>query len=199
MAFPRVATETERRGHKYPEPRAREPMASTRAWWQLRRVKHRDAIALCAVSAAFLLAGEFTAPIFGEVYAAHLAPFLDRPTEFVLRTVLAIFAFTTAFGAVLVLCGGWYFLQGRVPRGRFLLGVGLGFTGLTLASKLAYWTLAQGSPFPYLLGLASTLTGIGVLIGVAAHTLMGQYALLLKKRVRGVWRRWRRARRPYRS
>src|SRR3989337_387016 len=99
MAFPRVATETERRGHKYPEPRAREPMASTRAWGQRRRVKHRDAIALCAVSAAFLLAGELTAPIFGEVYATHLAPFLDRPTEFVLRTVLAIFAFTTPFGA----------------------------------------------------------------------------------------------------
>src|SRR3972149_11860941 len=126
MAFPRVATETERRGHKYPEPRAREPMASTRAWWQLRRVKHRDAIALCAVSAAFLLAGEFTAPIFGEVYAAPLAPFLDRPTEFVLRTVPARFAFTTAFGAVLVLCGGGGFLHGGGPRGRVPLRAGPG-------------------------------------------------------------------------
>src|SRR3972149_1531016 len=106
MAFPRVATETEWRRPKYPEPRARETMASTRAWWQLRRVKHRDAIALCAVSAAFLLAGEFTAPIFGEGYAAHLAPFLDRPTEVVLRTGLAIFPFTTAFGAGPLLCGG---------------------------------------------------------------------------------------------
>lgn len=174
-------------------------MTSPRAWWQRRRVKHRDAVALCVLSAAFLLAGELTVPILREVYTDQLAPFLDRPVEFVLRAALALFAFTTAFGAVLVLVGGWYFLTGRVPRGRFLVGLGLGLTGLSLASKVAYWTLVSGSPIPYLATLASTLTGIGVIIGVVAHTVMGQYALLVKKRVRTLLRRRRRSRRPYRS
>src|SRR3990170_3989757 len=110
-------------------------MASRRAWWQRRRVKHRD------------------------IWAKHLTPYLVNPPEFVLRATLALFAFTTAFGAVLVLTGGWFFLRGNIPRGRFLVGLG---------------------------------------VGVGAHMAMGRYALVLKKRVGAVWRRWRRPRRTAR-
>ncbi|HEV8595511.1 MAG TPA: hypothetical protein VGR51_08285, partial [Thermoplasmata archaeon] len=67
---------------------------------------------------------------------------------------------------------------------------------LTLVSKLAYATLVYGTPLAYLVPLATSLTGIGMLFGVGAHTAMGQYALLIKKRVRTMWRRWRRAHQP---
>ncbi len=173
-------------------------MTSRRAWWQRRRVKHRDAVVLCVLSSAFLLAGELTAPLLRDIWAKHLTPYLVNPPEFVLRATLALFAFTTAFGAVLVLTGGWFFLRGNIPRGRFLVGLGVGVTGLSLVSKLAYWTLVSGAPWTYLWTLASTLTGIGVLLGVGAHMAMGRYALVLKKRVGAVWRRWRRPRRTAR-
>jgi len=173
-------------------------MARARSWWRMRRIKHRDAVALSVLSASFLLAGELANPVLLGIYERYLVPVLDRPALLALYTVLALFAFTTAFGVVLVLVGGWYFLQGRIPRGRFVLGLGVGLTSLSLLSRLAYHTLVTGSPVPFLLFLTTSFTGIGVLFGVAAHTLMGRYALFVKKRARDAWRRWRRSRRPSR-
>lgn len=170
-------------------------MGKPRPWWRQRRVKHRDAVILCVVSSAFLLAGEIANPVLASLYASFLQPALGEPAVFAFRVLLVFFGFTTAFGAVLVLTGGWYFLRGRVSRGRALLGLGVGVTSLSLLSRLAYYTLVFGSPVPYLVPLATTLTGAGVLFGTAAHTVMGQYALLLKKQAWAAWRRWRRARR----
>ena len=96
-------------------------MRPPKPWWQLTRIKHRDAIALCVLSAALLL-----------------------------------------------------------------------------VSRIAYATLVFGTPMAYLIPLATSLTGVGLLAGAVAHTLMGQYALLAKKRMAVVWRRWRRARGPRR-
>jgi len=170
-------------------------MAAARPWWKARRMKHRDAVALCVVSSAFLLAGALTEPQIGELVQQYLLPFVDQPVTFAVNVILFGLAFTTAFGGVLVLLGGWYFSRGKVPRGRFLVGLGVGLTSLTLANKLAYATLARGTPLAFLIPLATSLTGVGILIGVMAHTTMGQYALLLKKHARVAWRRWRRARR----
>lgn len=173
-------------------------MASPKPWWRTRRIKHRDAVALSVLSSSFLLAGEMANPVLLRIYEQYLVPVLDEPALLVLYGVLAGLAFTTAFGAVLVLLGGWHFLRGRVPRGRFLVGLGVGVTSLSLVSRLAYHTLVAGSPFPFLLYFTTSLTGLGILLGVAAHTVMGQYALLLKKHARAAWRRWRKSRRPIR-
>jgi hypothetical protein len=114
---------------------------------------------------------------------------------FAVRAVLAVFAFTTAFGAVMVLVGGWYFLQGRIGSGRTLVGLGVGLTSVSFVSKLAYAVLVYDTALRFLLPLATTLAGIGILFGFGAHTVMGQYALLLKKRARVALRRWRRTHR----
>ena len=155
-----------------------------------------DALVLCVLSASFLLAGELTVPILSEIYVEYLEPVPGNPVLLLVRRMLASFAFTTALGAILVLVGEWYFMHGRIPRGRFLVGLGIGLTSLTLVSKLAYATLVYGTPLAYLVPLAISLTGMGMLFGVGAHTAMGQYALLIKKRVRTMWRRWRRAHQP---
>ena len=171
-------------------------MARTTSWWKARRVKHRDALLLCILSSAFLLAGELTTnPVLAYVYSQYLAPYFDEPLVLVYNTALAGLAFTTAFGAVLVLVGAAYFVQARIARGRFFVGLGIGLTSLSLASRIAYATLVEGTPLAFLVPLAKSPTGVGILLGVAAHTVMGQYALLLKKHARQAWRRWRRARR----
>lgn len=172
------------------------PVARARSWWQMRRIKHRDAVVLCVLSAAFLLGGELAVPGLGRIYEEHLRPAAGDPLLLAVRALLVLFAFTTAFGAVLVLAGGWFFMQGRIGRGRFLVGLGVGLTSLSLLSKLAYAVLVYGTPLAYLVPLATSLTGVGMILGVAAHTAMSQYALLVKKRAARLWRRWRRARRP---
>lgn len=173
-------------------------MATPRPWWRARRIKHRDAAALCVLSSALLLAGELTVPVLHEVYAKYLLPASSDPVLLAFRTILAAFAFTTTFGAILVLVGGWYFIQGRIPRGRFLVGLGVGLTSLSLVSKLSYYTLVYGTPLAYLVPLATSLTGVGILVGIAAHVSMGRYALYVKKRVAVAMRRWRRTRRTHR-
>lgn len=177
-------------------------MAKDRTWWRMRRVKHRDGVALCVLSSALLLAGELTSTGVGSlrwIYREYLSASIPNPPLFVFQAVLAVFAFTTAFGAILVSLGGWYFLVGRVSRGRFFVGFGVGFTSLTILSKVAYSMLATGNPVTYFIPLATTLTGIGVLLGAVAHVVMGQYALLLKKHAKRAWRRWRRARQSNRT
>src|SRR2546426_79380 len=102
-------------------------MATEKTWWRMRRVKHRDGVALCVLSSALLLAGELTTTEVGSlrwIYGQYLSTSVANPPLFVFQAVLALFAFTTAFGAILVSLGGWYFLIGRVGRGRFFVGFG---------------------------------------------------------------------------
>ena len=165
----------------------RGPMANAPSWWQKGRVPHRDAVVLCVVSSAFLFAGEFSAPLLREIYGRYLEPVQGNLMLFVARAFLALFAFTTAFGAFLVLLSGWYFLRDHTGAGRFLLGFGIGLTSLTLASRLAYASLVYGTPLAFLVPLATSLTGVGILFGLAAHVFMGRHVMGLKK----AWRRWR--------
>jgi hypothetical protein len=173
-------------------------MGRAKPWWKERRVKHRDAVALCVLSSSLLLAGELAGPAnpaLREIYDLYIAPVLDRPAILLLNAVLAVLAFTTAFGAMLVFLGGWYFMRGRIPRGRFFVGFGVGLTSLGLINRLAYATLVFGTPLAFLLPLAATFTGLGILVGVIAHAVMGQYALFLKRHANQAWRRWRRSHR----
>jgi len=172
-------------------------MAAERAWWRMRRVKHRDAVVLCVLSSALLLAGQPPPGLVG-IYTRYLQPIQGNLPLLALYAVLSVFAFTTTFGAILVLVGGWYFLMGKVSRGRFLVGFGVGFTSLTVISRVAYSVLIGSTPLDFFLPLATTITGLGILVGTIAHTVMGQYALLLKRHAQTVWRRWRRARRTTR-
>ena len=173
-------------------------MAAARSWWRMRRIKHRDGVALCVLSSALLLAGQPPPGLVG-IYIRYLQPVQGNLPLLALFTVLSVFAFTTTFGALLVFAGGWYFLLGRVSRGRFLVGFGVGFTSLTMASRLAYTVLIGATPLDFFLPLATTVTGLGILLGTMAHTVMAQYALLLKKHAQAAWQRWSRARRTARE
>src|SRR6266566_3729050 len=117
---------------------------------------------------------------------------------------LTILGFTTVFGGIFVLLGGLHFSWGRIGRGRFLTGLGLGVSLLGLVGKLSRTILAIGratgkpfgDPVVALLAVSVGLTGPGILLGIGSHTLMGHYALMLKKHAKRIWRRWRKSRRP---
>jgi len=121
---------------------------------------------------------------------------LTNPGLLVLVVLLVILGFTTYFGGIFVLLGGLHFSWGRVGRGRFLVGLGVGVSMLGLMSRLARSVLENS--LDEIIPLTTSLTGIGILLGIGSHSLMGQYALMLKKHARRVWRRWRKARDPER-
>src|SRR5207247_9070526 len=85
------------------------------------------------------------------------------------------------------------------PAGRVPGGSDARFTSLTRASRLAYTDLIGATLLDFSSPLATTVTGLGILLGTMAHTVMGQYALLLKKHAQAAWQRWRRARRTARE
>lgn len=172
-------------------------MAKPRSWWMLKKIRHRDAVALSVLSSSFLLAGEVSNQHIENLYTDYLAVHLQDPALFLLYVVLVVLAYTTYFGGILVLLGGIHFSWGRVSRGRFLLSLGVGLSFLALLKQFALATL-QGSPFAVLLLFTTSLTGVGLLFGLASHMLMGEYALMLKKHAKTMWRRWRKARRPRR-
>jgi len=164
----------------------------------MRRIKHRDAVGLSIVSASCLLAGEFSNRDILSLYQRYIVErgTLDDPALLVPVIALIVLGFTTYFGGIFVLLGGLHFSWGRVSRGRFLVGLGIGVSLLGLISRLARGLL-EGS-FSAILPYSSPFTGVGILLGIASHSLMGQYALLLKKHATRVWRRWRKSRRPSR-
>lgn len=172
--------------------------AKPRSWWRIRQVRHRDAVALAVASSSCLLAGELVSQDIQTLYFRYLAPLEGEPALFLLNLVLVILAFTTAFGGILVLLGGLHFLWGRVGRGRFLVGLGLGLSALSLMSRVAYSILTTGSPVAAVFPDKGGLTVVGILFGIASHSLMGQYALMLKKHAKRAWRRWRKAQPPAR-
>jgi hypothetical protein len=169
------------------------------SWWRLRRLRHRDAVILSMLSSACLLAGELVSQDLRGAYDQYLRPVVGNPPLFVFTLVLTILAFTTYFGGIFVLLGGIHFSWGRVGRGRFLVGLGLGVSLIGFVSRIARAVLTPGGLDIELRAYTTTITGIGILLGLASHTLMGQYALMLKKHAKRVWRRWRRATRPARS
>ncbi len=176
-------------------------MAKVRSWWRLKRMYHRDAVILSVASSACLLAGEFASqlgspsPGIPWLYNQYLAPVQGQPFLFVLYGALVVMAYTTTFGGILVLLGGLHFSWGRVDRGRFLVSLGVGLSALSILRGLAVATLSTGTPVSYFLSYPF-LVLIGLLLGFVSHTLMGEYALMLKKHAKSAWRQWRRHRRP---
>ncbi len=169
-------------------------MAKAKSWWRLKQVRHRDAVVLSVVSAALLLVGEFSGQV-QSLYNAYLAPVEGEPVVYAFYLLLFFLAFTTYFGGLLVLLGGVHFLWGKVGRGRFLMSLGIGLSMLGLIRAFAASTLQYGTPAAFF-SIQTPFTALGLLVGVASHTLMGEYALMLKKHARRVYRRWRRQRRP---
>jgi len=174
-------------------------MAKVRSWWRRKKVYHRDAVILSAVSSACLLSGEvLNQSGLPLIYSTYLAPVENQPLLFALNLMLSLLAFTSVFGGILVLLGGVHFLWGRAGRGKFMLGLGVGFSAIGLARLAAYYTLALGSPLVLFSVETSSLIGFGILFGVASDIMMGEYALLLKKHARNAWRTWRQRRKPVR-
>ncbi len=171
-------------------------MARVKSWWRLKKIRHRDAVILASLSSACLLAGELIDQDITNVYRTFLLPVAADPALFLWDTVLAVMAFLTYFGGILVLMGGANFLWGKVGRGRNLLGLGIGISAIGLLRYAALYTLLFGSPVVYFSSFIASLSGIGILLGLASYILMHEYALMLKKHARSMWRQWRRSRRP---
>jgi hypothetical protein len=167
--------------------------AKSRSRWRMRQIRHRDAVVLSVLSASFLLAGEFANGDIVNAYNLYIAQFLGNPAMLLLAGALTVLGFTPYFGGFFVLLGGVHFSWGRVGRGRFLVGFGVGLSALGLMSRIAFSLLTTGNPLAAALPERGGLTAIGIIMGIASHTLMGGYALLLKKHARRVWRRWRKA------
>lgn len=186
-------------------------MAKEKSWWRLRQIRHRDAVILAVLSASCLLAGELTDSVtscisppcsISAIYADYIVPYLNNPPVLIVLVALTLLGFTTYFGGIFVLLGGLHFSWGRIGRGRFLTGLGLGVSLLGLVGRLSRTILTTGKPFGdplvALFAVNAGLSGAGILIGLASHTLMGHYALMLKKHAKRIWRRWRKSRRPAR-
>ncbi len=169
-------------------------MARVKSWWRLKKIYHRDAVVLSSLSSALLLAGQ----IYNTqaLYTEYLSSVVGEPLLFLLNTVLLVLAYMSYFGGILVLMGGVNFLWGYVSRGRFLLSLGVGLSLLSLLKQLALAVLATGSPLAAVAYFTTSLVGLGLITGFVSYALMHEYALLLKKHARSMWRQWRRARRP---
>ncbi len=169
-------------------------MARVKSWWRLKKVYHRDAVVLSALSAALLLAGQ----VYNteNLYNEYLAGVVGEPLLFLINTVLLVLAYMSYFGGILVLMGGVNFLWGYAGRGRFLLSLGVGLSLLSLLKQLALALLTTGSPWAAVAYFTTSLVGLGLITGFASYALMHEYALLLKKHARSMWRQWRRSRRP---
>src|SRR5881628_1486353 len=119
--------------------------AKPRSWWRMRQIRHRDAVALAVLSAAFLLAGELVNQDIPSVYEKYIVQSgaLNNLGFLFLIVALIILGFTTYFGGVFVLLGGLHFSWGRVGRGRFLVGLGIGVSLIGLVSRLAHALLLK--------------------------------------------------------
>ncbi len=162
----------------------------------MKQIRHRDAVILSVVSSACLLSGELANEQgIPWLYSSYLAPVQGEPVLFAVRTALVVLAYTTYFGGIFVLLGGLHFSWGRIDRGRFLVSLGVGISLIGLVKLFALAMLTTGTPVTFFLGFTGVI-GIGLLLGFVSHVLMGEYALMLKKHAKTVWRRWRRSRRP---
>jgi hypothetical protein len=169
-------------------------MAKAKTWWRLKKIRHRDAVVLSAISSALLLAGQV--PNQQLLYEDYLASVSSEPFLFFFNVILLFLAYMSYFGGILVLMGGVNFLWGRVSRGRFFLSLGVGLSLISLLKQIALAVLTTGSPVAAVAYFTTSLVGLGLITGFASYALMHEYALMLKKHARNMWRQWRRARRP---
>lgn len=169
-------------------------MPRVKSWWRLKKIYHRDAVILSSLSSALLLAGQ----VYNtqNLYNEYLAAVVGEPLLFLLNTILLVLAYMSYFGGILVLMGGINFLWGYVSRGRFLLSLGVGLSLLSLLKQIAIAILTTGSPLAAVTFFTTSLVGLGLITGFASYAIMHEYALMLKKHARSMWRQWRRARRP---
>ena len=152
----------------------------------MRKVRNRDGVLLCATTSILLFVGELTNAVLRTVIGDTLRT--EPNALFAAGALILVFlAYTSAFGAFLAIVAGVLFGHSHVPRGRFFLGLGVGFSIIGLISKLSLVALGGDSNFiPWL----TTFTGAGVLCGVAAQIVMGHHVMVLKKR----WRKLRKLR-----
>lgn len=169
-------------------------MARVKSWWRRKKVYHRDAVLLATLSSALLLAGQV--PNQQMLYDTYLLPYLGNPIALFINSILLLLAFMSYFGGILVLVGGVNFLWGYASRGRFLLSLGVGLSLISLVKQIAFAMLTTGSPVAVVSYFTTSLVGLGLITGFASYALMHEYALMLKKHARNMWRQWRRARRP---
>lgn len=169
-------------------------MARVKSWWRRKKIYHRDAVILASLSSALLLAGQV--PVQQTLYAQYLLPVAGEPLIFLFNSILIVLAYLSYFAGILVLIGGVNFLWGYVSRGRFLLSLGIGLSLITLLKVIALAVLATGSPVAAITYFTGSMVGLGLLTGFVSYALMHEYALMLKKHARNMWRQWRRARRP---
>ncbi len=184
------AADSEGEAHKYPGgSRPPHPMPRVKSWWRKKKIRHRDAVILSVVSSSLLLAGQL--PVQEGIYDEYLLPLSGQPLLFMLNTILVALAFMSYFAGILVLVGGINFLWGKIGRGRFLVSLGVGLSTLALMKQFALSILITGSPAAVIVYFVTTFTGLGLLVGFASYALMHEYALMLKKHARSMWRQWR--------
>ncbi|HYM38969.1 MAG TPA: hypothetical protein VEY12_02340 [Thermoplasmata archaeon] len=169
-------------------------MPKAKTWWRLKKIRHRDAVVLSVVSSALLLAGQV--PYQQQLYQQYLLPVTGEPLVFFFDTSLLVLAYMSYFAGILVLEGGVNFLWGQVGRGRFLVSLGVGLSLISLLKQFAFAVLTTGSPFAAVTYFTTSLAGLGLITGFATYALMHEYALMLKKHARNMWRQWRRTKRP---
>ncbi len=169
-------------------------MPKVRSWWRRKKIYHRDAVILSCLSSALLLAGQVSNQ--QVLYSEYLLPYVGNPLIFLLNAVLLVLAYMSYFAGILVLVGGVNFLWGLAGRGRFLLSLGVGLSLISLLKLVALAVLTTGSPVEVVTYFLTSLVGLGLITGFASYALMHEYALMLKKHARSMWRQWRRARRP---
>ena len=169
-------------------------MPRLKSWWRTKRICHRDAVVLASLSSALLLVGQI--PYQQKLYQEYLRPIAGDPLAVFFNVVLLFLAYMSYFAGILVLVGGVNFLWGRVNRGRFLLSLGVGLSLIGLLNRLALSVLTTGSPLAAVEYFTTSLVGLGLLTGFASYALMHEYALMLKKHAKSMWRQWRRSRRP---
>ncbi len=169
-------------------------MPKVRSWWRRKKIYHRDAVILSSLSSALLLAGQVSNQ--QVLYMEYLLPFVGNPLVFVFNAALLVLAYMSYFAGILVLMGGVNFLWGQAGRGRFLLSLGVGLSLISLLKLLALAVLTTGSPVAAVTYFLTSLVGLGLITGFASYALMHEYALMLKKHARSMWRRWRRTQRP---
>src|SRR5438128_1595125 len=148
------------------------PKAKPRSWWRMRQIRHRDAVALAVLSASLLLAGELANQDIQSVYHKYIVPSgaLNNLGFLILIVALVILGFTTYFGGVFVLLGGLHFSWGRVGRGRFLVGLGIGVSLIGLLSRLAQAVLVTGTPLAAIVPYTTSLNGLPIRSAAAAAT-----------------------------
>jgi len=151
------------------------------------RIRNRDGVVMAISAAALLLGSELTNPVLRTLIDQYVGQ-QQNPVLAAGSIALVFLAYTSAFGSLLALVAAALFAQNEVPRGRFFLGLGVGLSVIGLTSKIALSLLSEN--LSVVAWLATTATGLGVLLGISTQIVMGSHAMALKKR----WRTLRKLR-----